>query len=42
MKTEESGRVSKQILYDLEKEMSIVANLQHPHIVEVVGMGREI
>lgn len=30
------------VLEDLNKEITIVSNIQHPHIVNVVGAGREL
>ena len=41
MKTDKDGKIPKSILEDLNKEITIVSNIQHPHIVNVVGAGRD-
>jgi serine/threonine protein kinase len=42
MKTDEEGKIPKSVLEDLNKEITIASNIQHPHIVNVVGAGREV
>ena len=42
MKTNGNGKIAEETLADLDKEISIVSNIRHPHIVNVLGFGREI
>ena len=42
MKTDEDGKIPQSVIDDLEKEISVISRCQHPHIVNVVGAGREI